>query len=202
MEFTSRFLLFACLHSIFASNRVKQFTSRITGKEPRGYRLGYNLLSLAMFGWVMAAGPASAVLYFAPGIWSLVMYATQIIVAGILFRCLRQTGAGHFLGISQLRSEVIPHQQLVTAGCYARMRHPLYFYSTLFMALNPVMTIQWLMLTLLSLMYFILGAVIEERRLLDVYGEEFRLYRQQVPFFIPALRISRQIAGSKAPDYS
>ena len=28
-----------------------------------------------------------------------------------------------------------------------RVRHPLYFYSTLFLVLNPVMTVQWLLLT-------------------------------------------------------
>jgi protein-S-isoprenylcysteine O-methyltransferase Ste14 len=195
LEFTTRFLLFACLHSIFASKRVKQFASRISGREPRLYRLGYNLLSLAMFGWVMAAGSASEVLYFAPGIWSLVMYAAQFIVAGILIQCLQQTGAGDFLGISQLRSAGTPHQQLTTSGCYARMRHPLYFYSILFLILNPVMTVQWLMLTLFSLIYFILGALLEERRLEDTFGEEFRVYRQQVPFFIPCLKRTIRHSG-------
>lgn len=116
------------------------------------------------------------------------MYATQIVVAGIIFMCVRQTGAGDFLGISQLRSAATPPHRLITNGCYAHMRHPLYFYSTIFLALNPVMTAQWLLLTLFSLIYFIIGGLIEEHRLLKIFGEEYRIYQQRVPFMIPTLR--------------
>ena len=119
------------------------------------------------------------------------MYSAQIVVAGILLRCVQQTGAGDFLGISQLNEAKTRPHNLVTSGCYARMRHPLYFYSTIFLALNPVMTGQWLILTLLSLVYFIVGGLIEERRLIALFGDEYRLYQQQVPFMIPALRGSR-----------
>ena len=186
VEFTVRFILFASAHSLCATNRVKQILSRISGREPRFYRLGYNLASFALFIWVMAAYRRSPVLYFAPGIWSLVLYAAQLVVAGILFQCVRQTGAGDFLGTSQLRSTgTMPHA-LITNGCYAHMRHPLYFYSTIFLLLNPVMTTQWLMLTLFSLVYFIIGGLIEERRLLKTFGDEYRMYQQRVPFMIPA----------------
>ena len=120
------------------------------------------------------------------------MYTAQVVVAGILFRCVRQTGAGDFLGISQLRSADSPPQHLITSGCYAHMRHPLYFYSTIFLALNPVMTAQWLMLTLYSLIYFIFGGLIEEHRLLKMFGEEYRSYQQRVPFMIPAWKSSKR----------
>ncbi|MBC8018217.1 MAG: isoprenylcysteine carboxylmethyltransferase family protein, partial [Verrucomicrobia bacterium] len=165
----------------------KQFFSRIDGREPRLYRLGYNLASFVMFVWVMAAYRTSPVLYFAPGIWSLFMYAAQIVVAGILFQCVRQTGAGNFLGTSQLSSADTTPKRLITSGCYAHMRHPLYFFATIFLVLNPVMTAQWLLLTLFSLVYFIIGGLIEEHRLLKTFGEEYRMYQQRVPFMIPAL---------------
>jgi protein-S-isoprenylcysteine O-methyltransferase Ste14 len=141
-----------------------------------------------MFVWVMAAYHTSPVLYFAPGIWSLVLYTAQIIVAGIIFHCVRQTGAGDFIGTNQIRSANIPTHHLVTSGHYSHMRHPLYFYSVLFLILNPVMTSQWLLTTLFSLVYFIIGGLIEERRLLKKFGEQYRQYQQQVPFMVPALR--------------
>jgi protein-S-isoprenylcysteine O-methyltransferase Ste14 len=188
VEFTARFILFAISHSLCATNRVKQFVSRIAGREPRFYRLGYNLASLAMLVWVMAAYRTSPVLYFAPGIWSLVMYAAQIVIAGIIFQCVCHTGAGNFLGTSQLKSTNTQPYHLVTSGSYAHMRHPLYFYSTIFLVLNPVMTGQWLLLTICSLIYFIIGGLIEERRLLKLFDEEYRTYQQQVPFMIPVMR--------------
>jgi len=64
-------------------------------------------------------------------------------------------------------------------------------FSTLFLALNPVMTGQWLLLTILSLIYFIVGGIIEEGRLIQQFGEEYLRYRQQVPFMIPSLRSCR-----------
>ncbi len=72
------------------------------------------------------------------------------------------------------------------------MRHPLYLYSTLFLALNPVMTAQWALLTMFSVTYFILGGMIEERRLLKEFGEEYRKYRKRVPFMIPALTTDKR----------
>jgi len=185
VDFIVRFCLFAAVHSLGAMNRTKLFFSRTGGEEPRIYRLSYNLVSLAMFAWVMSAYRSSAVLYFAPGIWSLVMYGAQLIVAVILLQCLRQTGAGNFLGTSQIRNHTASNQTLITTGCYAHIRHPLYFYSLLFMVLNPVMTAQWLLLTVLSLIYFVVGGMIEERRLAKIFGEAYLDYQRRVPFLVP-----------------
>jgi len=148
-----------------------------------------------MFGWVMASCHGSAVLYElqGPGRWSL--YFLQAVIAGVLIRCVSQTGSGDFLGISQLCSAATSPHSLVTSGCYARVRHPLYLYSTLFLALNPVMTVCWLLLTCLSVAYFIIGGVIEERRLLKEFGDAYLEYRQRVPFMIPRLKGFRSLSG-------
>lgn len=189
--FILRFLIFAAAHSLFAATGIKGAVARLCHGEPRGYRLAYNLFSLALFGWVMAAFRSSPVLYFAPGVWSLVMYLGQLICGVILVDCLRRTGAGDFLGISQLGSDRAEGPRLVTDGYYAMVRHPLYLFSTAFLLLNPVMTAQWLLLTILSAAYFVIGGLIEERRLLAEFGDEYRRYRQQTPFIIPAVRVRR-----------
>lgn len=185
--FIVRCILFGVAHSLFAAKRTKQAFSRVTGREPQCYRLLYNLGSLAMFGWVMAVYRTSPLLYAAPAIWRWVLYAAQLVAAAAIFRCVRQTGAGDFLGLSQLRSAIAQPRKLVTDGWYARVRHPLYLYSTLFLLLNPVMTAQWLLLTVFSVAYFIVGGMIEERRLLKEFGDEYRRYRQRVPFMIPSV---------------
>jgi len=120
------------------------------------------------------------------------LYAAQLAIAVVIFRCACQTGAGEFLGISQLRSAGEHPPKLVTSGWYARVRHPLYLFSTLFLAMNPVMTCKWLLLTVFSVTYFIIGGMIEERRLLQEFGDEYRRYRQRVPFMIPSARGSKQ----------
>ena len=144
-----------------------------------------------MFAWVMASYRNSPVLYYAPGVWSLVIYLIQIVIASMLFNCIRQTGTADFLGLSQIRATTSSGRHLVTSGCYAIVRHPLYLLSTIFMILNPVMTVQWLLLTILSAIYFISGALIEERRLIATFGDEYRRYQLSVPFMIPFWRVFR-----------
>jgi protein-S-isoprenylcysteine O-methyltransferase Ste14 len=108
------------------------------------------------------------------------MYLLQVVVGVILVSCLRQTGVGDFLGFTNNTASSFSN-----TGWYSIVRHPLYFFSILFMVLNPVMTFQWLMLTIMSIVYFIIGSLIEERRLAGEFGEEYRQYQRQVPFIIP-----------------
>ena len=53
------------------------------------------------------------------------------------------------------------------------------------MVTNPVMTYQWLMLTVMGTLYFVTGGLIEERRLATEFGETYRHYQERVPFIIP-----------------
>ena len=171
--------MFAAAHSLFATIWAKKI---LHCTDSRGYRLCYNLASLLMFGWVMSAYRNSEVLYFAPGVWSLIMYLLQLVVVVILVICLRETGVGEFIGYAKATAH-----SFTSSGWYSIVRHPLYFFSILFMVLNPVMTSQWLLLILMATVYFLIGGMIEERRLTDEYGEAYRQYQQRVPFFIPNL---------------
>lgn len=175
--FIMRFLLFAAVHSLFATAWTKKY---LHAAGHRGYRLCYNAASLVMFGWVMAAFRHSEILYFAPGVWSLIMYLLQLVVVVILVSCLRQTGVSEFLGLAHSPSGIF-----ASTGWYSVVRHPLYFFSSLFMVLNPVMTTQWLLLTIMATVYFIVGGLLEEKRLIHEFGEAYRRYQQSVPFFIP-----------------
>jgi methanethiol S-methyltransferase len=171
------FILCAVVHSLFATSLAKK---SLHVADRRGYRLCYNTTSLAMFGWVMSAYRHSDVLYVVPGVWSLIMYLLRLVAAVTLVSCLRQTGVGEFLGLTKSSSS-----SFTNSGWYSIVRHPLYFFSTLFMVLNPVMTSQWLILTIMGTSYFIIGGLIEERRLSVEFGEAYRHYQQRVPFFIP-----------------
>ena len=177
INFIVRFILFAVAHSLFATDWAKNV---LHGDGRKGYRLSYNIASLLIFGWVMSAYRNSEVLYFVPGVWSLLMYLLQVVVAMILVSCLRQTGVGDFIGVTNNVTNSFTNR-----GWYSVVRHPLYFFSVLFMVLNPVMTDQWLMLTIMSIVYFIIGSLIEEKRLVVEFGEAYRQYRRQVPFIIP-----------------
>lgn len=177
ISFIARFILFAALHSLFAAPQTKRMF-RVSGQS--GYRLGYNIASLAMFGWVMSVHRHSTVLYVAPGVWSLVMYLMQLAVLAILVSCLKQTGIRTFLGFAGQKTAVFS-----SSGWYSVVRHPLYLFSIIFMVLNPVMTSQWLILTLMSTLYFMIGGALEEKRLVTEFGAAYQSYQKRVPFLIP-----------------
>jgi len=186
-DFISRLAVFALLHSFLA---LPALQGRIAGRFPllgRFYRLFYNLIALATFFWAMAAWNLSPVLYLVPGAGSLLFHLIQLVSLVLLARCASQTGIGDLLGLTQLR-RLTGDRHLVTSGCYARVRHPLYSLSLVFLALNPVMTLKWAILTAFAAAYFTVGARIEERRLRAEFGDSYRRYQEQVPMFIPGKR--------------
>jgi len=185
IDFIARFLFFALVHSLLAMPLVKEKMRRLIGGSLPWYRLTYNLLALAMFGWVMLAWQSTRVLYLVPGVWSLLMQGLQLILLFAMLLCLRQTGLRKFLGTTREDDE---QEVLCTSGCHAVVRHPLYLLSLAFFLLNPVMTTRWLTLSALGTVYLLLGARLEERRLLEQFGEAYAQYQQRVPFLFPRLR--------------
>ncbi|BDV43085.1 hypothetical protein GURASL_20080 [Geotalea uraniireducens] len=189
--FSLRFIAFALIHSLLASDFCKKAGSRyLPAALQRFYRLSYNLLSLVIFAWVMAAYPLPPVLYIVPGAWSLVCTALQLILLLLLYRCAAQTGLAALLGLQAAETG-----ELCTTGCYGLVRHPLYSLSAAFLIVTPVMTVKWLLLTVFSCCYFVVGAIIEEQRLGRKFGDTYRNYRRRVPMFIP------RISKSKDPTF-
>ena len=181
--FALKFIIFAGCHSVLAMPSVKERLGKLLGRWQDRYRLCYNVLSGVLFWWLMIGWPSPRVLYFLPGVWSLVCYAAQFAIAVCLYRCLVQTGMAEFLGTARSGET-----HLATTGFYGVVRHPLYSLSMLFLLLNPVMTLKWLALSIMAIIYFLIGAVIEERRLLRQHGAGYAAYRDSVPMFIPRLR--------------
>lgn len=192
LDFVLRLSVFSLIHSLLAAPRVRNRIQAFVGHPLLRYRLAYNLLSFLMFGWVMLAWQSTSVLYVLPGIWSLVLHGLQFIILWVGLVCLRQTGMAFFLGTTLVDLNERP--KLITNGCYAVVRHPLYLLGILFLLLNPVITTRWIVLTLFSIPYFIFGAVLEERRMIKLLGNSYRQYQRDVPFIFP--HIKRQISAN------
>lgn len=188
--FILRLVAFSMLHSLLALPTIKARIMRLTGMNQSAYRLGYNIVALFVFGWVMAVDRHSAVLYEIPGATRYIFYFMQAALLVALASCLKNTGVISFLGLDALMGKTGDRgpQPLATQGWYGVVRHPLYLLSIVFMFLNPVMTVRWLLLSCMATLYFLIGALIEEKRLLKEYGEAYIRYREQVPFVVPLLQ--------------
>jgi protein-S-isoprenylcysteine O-methyltransferase Ste14 len=183
------FIVYAVVHSLLASFMVKNWGRRIFGPGvERWYRLVYNILAvltLLPLGPMLAVLPAQT-LYLAPAPWHWLMLAGQLLALSGLGLAFLHTGPWHFLGLAQLLGQQSNQSgELSRRGCYGWMRHPLYTFSMLFLWLSPIMTTNLLTVNLIFTLYFYIGSIFEERRLLAEFGPVYREYQQQVSRFIP-----------------
>jgi len=77
--------------------------------------------------------------------------------------------------------------ELVTDGIYARVRHPLYLATVLSFAalalIFPFPTVDVFAVSMI--IYTMIGAFLEERKLILHYGDEYLEYKKQAGFIIP-----------------
>ena len=171
-------MLYTVVHSLLASMPVKAWARRVFGSSTdRWYRLAYNLLAtitlLPLFP-LLALLPDKT-LYFAPAPWRWLMVGGQVLAVMGLGVAFLQTGLFEFLGLAQLFTEQSPKSNSFRVhGFYKWVRHPLYSFSLVFLWLTPFMSVNLLTIYILFTIYFYVGSIHEETRLLAEFGAAYR----------------------------
>jgi len=70
-------------------------------------------------------------------------------------------------------------------GPYRWVRHPLYLFTIVFFWCYPVITADRLLFNILWTIWIIVGARLEERELVEDFGDNYRDYRARVPMLLP-----------------
>lgn len=84
-----------------------------------------------------------------------------------------------------LRGRTHSPSPLAVRGLYRWVRHPLYTCVLLMIWFCPVVTADRLLFNLLWTLWIVVGTVMEERDLVDEFGEEYSRYQGTVPMLIP-----------------
>lgn len=192
LTFTLYFLFFAVFHSILAMDHAKNKAEKLMGKGYRYYRMIYSVISFplivpAYLVWTTYS-KSSPLIYAIPGDLYPLVILVRLSALGLFGYAALQTDVLEFIGIKRERKK-----SLITRGPYAIVRHPLYLAGILVLITNMKMAQLDLLATLLISGYFVIGAFIEEKRFLSVYGEEYGKYKQQVSMFIPVKWFSRKL---------
>lgn len=189
-------------HSFFISRSVDLFLRRRLGNGYRYVRLGYNLLALASLVPVLAFSESlrAAPIFswngaFRVGQGLMLFGAFWLFAAGA-----RRYDFLQFAGFRQIRfnndcSALTEDCRIDTTGVLGVVRHPWYSGGILLIwarSLDPAALVTNGVLTL----YFIVGAFLEERKLLDAYGESYRAYQRRVSMLVPAKWIRRKLSSS------
>jgi protein-S-isoprenylcysteine O-methyltransferase Ste14 len=186
---TAFFAAYGVAHSWLASLSVKNWLRNQLGPAvDRWYRLVYNIVAVITFlpMLVLMAVLPQQTLYVVPSPWRWLLVGTQLAALAAAGITVLQTGVFHFLGLAQVITErPTENTPLNLRGFYRWVRHPLYFFSLVFLWLTPVMTSNSLIAYALFTLYFYFGSGYEERRMVAEYGEAYENYCRAVPRLLP-----------------
>lgn len=189
-------LVWAIVHSLTAGASTKEWYRQTFGERAyQGtFRLAYNVLSgltLLPILYLLLTRVPDRLLWSVPMPYRLINYVVLLAGAAGFLVALWQTDIWRFVGLRQMARYVAGEADpelpppFIATGVYRFVRHPLYFFSMLFLWANPVMSLTAFIITLWVTLYFYIGSYYEERRLLAEFGEAYRQYQIRVPRMIP-----------------
>jgi methanethiol S-methyltransferase len=187
--------LFCISHSILASNKIKRLFQNRFGKLIAYYRIGYNIISAISFIIIYLSLPTiNITLYDLPSPYDLIILFFQFLsLIGFIWSA-RYFSSGEFIGWAQIRrlregnydsNDLDESSTLRIEGPYKYSRHPIYFFSIVFLVMRPVMSLSYFLIVVIFVLYFYIGSVLEEKRLIEKFGEAYTSYQKSVPRIIP-----------------
>lgn len=185
-------LAYGIIHSWLAGSAVKTWVTRHWPRLAPAYRLAYNALATLLL------IPPLALTFSLPGevVWDVPGWiawpAAVVAVAGFVWS-LRWYDMGEFLGLAQWRRhDGREREGFVLSPLHRYVRHPWYSLGLLLLWTRDLNT-AWLTTAVAVTLYLLIGSRLEERKLVERYGEAYRRYQARVPGLIPwpGRRLSR-----------
>jgi methanethiol S-methyltransferase len=186
--------LFAVQHSAMARKPFKQWWTQFVpvAVERSTYVLLTSLALILLF-WQWRPIPtvvweitnpqiAMAVTALSLAGWLLVLFSTFLINHFELFG-LRQVAIN-------LAGRKMPEPRFKTPVLYKVVRHPIYLGFIIAFWAAPVMTVGHLLFAAVTTAYIFVGIFLEERDLIQLFGEEYKRYRAHVGMLVPFRRRS------------
>ena len=190
------FAVYAWVHSVLASYRVKESFKNNFGNLIAFYRLGYNLFAIVSLYLIYELSPKPhVIIYDLQNPFDMLILIPQFIALIGLLWSFKYVCVKEFLGINQIKryiqkkysSNLDEDLTLAIGGPYKYSRHPIYFFSIMFLLFRPTMDLFYLTFFLLIVAYFYIGAYYEEKKLVRTFGEIYTRYQELVPQIFPSI---------------
>lgn len=189
------FSIFASSHSFLASSRIKNELIKNIGEKIAFYRFFYNFISVILFlGFYFLSPKPDILIYDLHYPFDIVTFVAQVISFGGLIWSLKGIDLKEFAGISQILRFMKNEYKIEDAdakesfrinGAGKYIRHPVYFFSILFLGLRSSMDLFYFVTFICVVIYFYVGSIYEEKKLVEKFGTAYLEYQKHVPRLFP-----------------
>jgi protein-S-isoprenylcysteine O-methyltransferase Ste14 len=181
--------VFAIQHSVMARQGFKRWWTQFVPKsiERSTYVLLASLALVLLF-WQWQPIPqvvwqitdpvlATTIMALSFVGWLLVLFSTFLINHFELF--------GVHQVVNNMRGHDMPAARFKTPVLYKVVRHPIYLGFIIAFWVAPTMTFGHLLFAAVTTAYIMVGIALEERDLIELFGDEYRRYRERVSMLVP-----------------
>jgi protein-S-isoprenylcysteine O-methyltransferase Ste14 len=181
--------LFAVQHSVMARKQFKRWwTQFVPASVERSTYVLFASLALVLLFWQWRPLPdevwhiadpqiAAAIVGLSFFGWLLVLTSTFLINHFELF--------GLHQVVNNLVGRPMPEPRFKAPLLYNFVRHPIYLGFMIAFWAAPVMTLGHLLFAAVTTAYIFVGIFLEERDLVDLFGDEYRRYQKTVSMLVP-----------------
>ena len=181
------------LHSVMISPAVTGRLRQNLGDHYRYYRLAFNVFSLVTFTLAMLYNRSliTPVVLRLEGAWYVVQLGLLFVAFWLFLAGGRHYDLLYTLGVRQLlggatHGAITKSGGLTTSGLLGVTRHPWYLATMLLIWTHQrELTVAGLIVKGILTVYVVVGTILEERKLVAEFGDEYRQYQRDVAMLFP-----------------
>ena len=186
-------IAYCVVHSALISVTVTDFLRRALGERYRFYRLFFNIFSVGTLVPLLIYSHSghwrTELLFTWEGHMRMIQYSMIALAAILVLTCSRHYNMLQFLGIRQISQKrsggaMTESGEFDSSGVLGAVRHP--WYLALFIVLwARDLNLAEITINMVLSVYLVIGAFLEERKLVLEFGDKYKVYQRQVSMFIP-----------------
>lgn len=186
-------IIFGVWHSVFAAPGVKQFAQQRMGRYYKWYRPIYSVIALVQTVLIIVYLFSVESIYLWENSPATISVFVILALAGLVVMAV--SVKKYFFNLSGIEVLYKKRQEpvLETSGLHEYVRHPLYGGTLLFawsvFLIFPLLS--FLLTCIAMTIYTLIGIQLEEKKLQDFFGQQYRVYKNNVPMIIPFTKFGR-----------